>query len=311
MIEQEYKEYINYLNKYNYLMEIETCLSNHEPLVFQKAAKREILINKLLEMISIKMPFSLIRLGDGEGNILLWGIHKKNIHTLALNNLSKSLGLLFGKHKFEKSDYDKLYELMSLSIIESNILGLPTIHQEKKILDNPFNEPINIRGNTGYLGVWDWLLKKDICCNTHKKIITNSHFHTVIGENISSILNNNISVSLITCYPELLDSLAKNFRIKKGESFLIPPQASNTKKTPENSHFHDVFNDIIKEIESKNLSGQLYLVGAGVLGKIYCAKIKQSGGMAIDVGSMMDAWIGEKARNYHNDDFITKHKLNN
>jgi len=42
--------------------------------------------------------------------------------------------------------------------------------------------------------------------------------------------------------------------------------------------------------------GQLFLVGAGVWGKVYCARIKQLGGIALDIGAVCDAWIDIPSR---------------
>ncbi|KQT60077.1 hypothetical protein ASG52_18290 [Methylobacterium sp. Leaf456] len=39
-----------------------------------------------------------------------------------------------------------------------------------------------------------------------------------------------------------------------------------------------------------DLRGQLFLVGAGLLGKYYCALIKRQGGVALDIGSVFDSW---------------------
>ncbi|SFL45110.1 hypothetical protein [Methylorubrum salsuginis] len=39
-----------------------------------------------------------------------------------------------------------------------------------------------------------------------------------------------------------------------------------------------------------DLRGQLFLVGAGLIGKYYCALIKQQGGVALDIGSVFDSW---------------------
>lgn len=44
------------------------------------------------------------------------------------------------------------------------------------------------------------------------------------------------------------------------------------------------------------IAGRLFLVGAGVWGKIYAAIIKQHGGYAIDIGSMVDYWSDEATR---------------
>lgn len=38
--------------------------------------------------------------------------------------------------------------------------------------------------------------------------------------------------------------------------------------------------------------GALFLVGAGVFGKVYCHWIKQRGGIAVDIGSIFDSWAG-------------------
>lgn len=38
--------------------------------------------------------------------------------------------------------------------------------------------------------------------------------------------------------------------------------------------------------------GALFLVGAGVFGKIYCHWIKARDGIAIDIGGQFDAWAG-------------------
>jgi hypothetical protein len=41
-----------------------------------------------------------------------------------------------------------------------------------------------------------------------------------------------------------------------------------------------------------DLSGDLFLVGAGILGKHYCNLIKTRGGVALDIGSVFDSWAG-------------------
>jgi hypothetical protein len=47
-------------------------------------------------------------------------------------------------------------------------------------------------------------------------------------------------------------------------------------------------------IEHDFRPGQLWLVGAGMLGKIYCSAIKAAGAVAVDVGSLMDLWSGRQ-----------------
>ena len=50
--------------------------------------------------------------------------------------------------------------------------------------------------------------------------------------------------------------------------------------------------------------GALFFVGAGFCGKLYADAIKRKGGLAIDVGSLMDLWAGRFTRPYMNLDDI-------
>ena len=42
--------------------------------------------------------------------------------------------------------------------------------------------------------------------------------------------------------------------------------------------------------------GMLYLVGGGLYGKLYCQLIRSQGGVALDLGSLFDAWLGLPTR---------------
>ena len=42
--------------------------------------------------------------------------------------------------------------------------------------------------------------------------------------------------------------------------------------------------------------GMLYLVGGGLYGKLYCQLIRSQGGVALDLGSLFDAWLGIPSR---------------
>jgi hypothetical protein len=46
-------------------------------------------------------------------------------------------------------------------------------------------------------------------------------------------------------------------------------------------------------------AGELYLVAAGIVGKIYCDMIKSLGGVAIDIGSVADLWMDVPSRHFN------------
>jgi len=70
----------------------------------------------------------------------------------------------------------------------------------------------------------------------------------------------------------------------------IPGEAHFFAKEPsQESHFHDYF-DRIRNYPFA--PGQVWLVAAGILGKAYCESIRAAGGVAVDVGAVMDLWAG-------------------
>ena len=42
--------------------------------------------------------------------------------------------------------------------------------------------------------------------------------------------------------------------------------------------------------------GMIFLVGGGIYGKLYCQRIKSQGGIALDLGALLDAWVGIPSR---------------
>ena len=301
----DFKRYVKYLEHSEYLAQVDSYYKR-----YNKELDGYKHIDGLLELISKKNAFSLIRLGDGEGNILFWGKYHKEYELLACDNRRKIFNLMFGNKKYMESDYEEMHNQMYKAILNSDIIGLPTFKQVndiwKKVNTSECKE-LDLRGNTGYLALWDILL--DEIDKLKCEHIVNSHFHINIAKELDKLLNNQIKLSVITCYPELLDLFVQKFDVKKGLNLNIPPQAVNIGNTPNENHFSSVYNKILETINNTDIKGSLFLVGAGILGKIYCSAIKNAGGMAIDVGSMMDVWVGKSVRGYQNDEFVQKYKL--
>lgn len=59
-------------------------------------------------------------------------------------------------------------------------------------------------------------------------------------------------------------------------------------------HYTKHFNYIVNLIEEEATNYDLFLIGAGLLGKIYCGLIKEHGGRAFDAGRLFDLWAGKR-----------------
>ena len=60
-------------------------------------------------------------------------------------------------------------------------------------------------------------------------------------------------------------------------------------------HYPDRYGELIQGLEVP-FRGAVFLVGAGAFGKVYCETIRRKGGIALDIGSLFDAWAGISSR---------------
>jgi hypothetical protein len=254
--------------------------------------KNEFICEAIYDNIKNKKAFSLIRLGDGEGNFLL-GNDKESMPFSALKGYSSHiLRNWFGNS--EVHDQSKLYDLLKESIRNSNYCGIPNNARLQ------FEKEKDARGFWGTLGVYkilDFVCKENIFCNA------NIHEHLFKNQMFIDALKMSNSISTITCHQEFGSIIRAKLNISTGYDILCPgekgiPQLPDTKK--EGSHWPNYFIKISEDI-NKIDSGSVVLVGAGVLGKIYCNLAKNRGLFAVDIGAIADWFCGTKTRAVFND----------
>lgn len=248
--------------------------------------------------IDTRTPFSLIRLGDGEGNLIskLEGRLKGNAFVDAC--FQRIVKMMFGE---DFSDFDLFIEKVKpyffSSLKNADVLGFFTGYNYLNFLQQN-----NIRANRPIAGRLETISFVDKYSNPQNTILTsavathNLHFVNDLKEKIRGL----DFLGLITCHPDLGEALKVKLGIKETSTYLIKGEASSEKdrKGCESSlrpHFPDTFQHLIDEIEVP-YRGALFVVGGGLLGKIYCNVIKEKGGIALDLGSILDAWAGAKSR---------------
>lgn len=60
-------------------------------------------------------------------------------------------------------------------------------------------------------------------------------------------------------------------------------------------HFPDRYDELLETLQPA-FPGQVFFVGAGLCGKVYCDVIARRGGIALDIGAVCDAWLGIASR---------------
>jgi hypothetical protein len=59
----------------------------------------------------------------------------------------------------------------------------------------------------------------------------------------------------------------------------------------------EVLDSVISELDG-DLAGRLTVVGAGYAGKVIVQEAKKRGAVALDLGSILDYWVGAATRSY-------------
>lgn len=243
----------------------------------------------IVKAIRSKKPLSMVRLGDGEYEIM------KHLSGKVTREVFYSrFARWFGKQKIK---YDQMCALsieVQDAFVNCDLIGIPCITEVRRYPKwnaiETFMRDRNIYPKPAFYFYDIYTLWRDF--DTFKHILQDrKELHVITSRNVKEGLQNRFGIG---CVNEFL--LKPEYFLWKGkdsgvEKFITQYEGPD--------HYPDMYN-MIKEWIADNapLDGKLFLVGAGALGKIYCMWIRDAGGMALDVGAMFDGWAGVTTRPY-------------
>lgn len=234
------------------------------------------------EHLAAGRGLSVIRLGDGESRLM--GMRQKQGFCLAVCAQTARLArwqlknIWFGKD-FRDSDIDRIATDLRWAIRQADVIGLPRADQIAK--------------NADYANVEIIMDRLDLVREHHA--YANCSLHREMQEQglFDELLAGLDHIYTITCH-DIGKQIAERFQI--GVVQIDVPQEVRTSHTP-HDHYPNRYQEV-RKLLSHSLKGELVLVGAGVLGKVYCSLVKQSGGVGLDIGSIFDGWAGVLCRSY-------------
>lgn len=260
---------------------------------------------RILSAIDKSQPLSLIRLGDGEGRFFQYPSHLENY--LESDRIA-SAQVWWNMGGGEATSLHRLSALVSTAVDTADILGIPDLPRVIRGSSAGVGRPRhgmarNARGLLAALGYASAIIQRSAGQATSPPMITSCHIHEALAFwNLwPSLLRHMREVSLITCHQNLPDALRRQFGVETRTLHLIPAESKYAPlfrhDSPDEPHFPDVFHRIEQNLAS-TAPGHVVLVAAGVLGKIYCQRVREAGGIAIDIGSVADYWNGYITRGY-------------
>lgn len=255
----------------------------------------EALGDRILSAVTRGAPFSFIRLGDGEGSHFKLDIldEAKYCH-LYKSNRQLFRNIWFNGRVGRVNEFDMLHEDIYSSMKNADILGIPYeswIRHEYSI--GSANGISSLTNIVRFLA--DNPIRPDIeFCDQ------NVHFLLAHLPFFDRLFKMEKQFEVISCHRDIGEHIAKRFNLRNVRIHKIPSEGAYTNMigdgADERFHYPDVFMQIRESIQSRSCAGRVFIVSAGYLGKIYCNDVKIAGGVALDLGSIADGWMGVNTR---------------
>ncbi|MCC3269926.1 hypothetical protein MUG94_11275 [Arthrobacter gengyunqii] len=261
--------------------------------------KAKEITGRIVEAIQNRASFSMIRMGDGEGNCLFDFDQYPTLKSYILDRISY---MHFGEGSIVPAHDEEFLRMMIQAIDSSDVIGVPerdAVAKGFKTVDDDLDVRAVVGNRTAALKVAARVgLQTTASAWTNRQLLP--HYE--------EILTGRDAVGVISSHPKLGDLMKKRFGIGKVVEHLIPRQAVflKTSDRKDSGHFPDVFRDIVDSISPT--PGMPYLVSGGLLAKHYCHVIKSRGGVAIDAGSVPEIWLNIPNRGL-SQDFLDRWKL--
>ena len=88
---------------------------------------------------------------------------------------------------------------------------------------------------------------------------------------------------------EFIEIPGERLRVSEG-NIAVNSEMSN--------HYPVHYENVLDSINLSAKPGSLWLIGAGVLANLYCMRVRENGGVALDLGTLIDLYAGEKGRGF-------------
>jgi hypothetical protein len=248
------------------------------------------------QALQTAMPLSVIRLGDGEMNILATGIYD----TPYLDRFCFAASVEGQEDRFIPDELWMLAlrEMMMSAVLQADIVGVLGIWHWKQSVDPtvwPDNFVRDPRGTSGYWRGMDYVLKLARAGLLQDKVLASAHLYFGLLNHLDEIFRHANHVLLITNKVGVLEGLRNKFPCSTFDLLSVGIPKNSDEPLAESPRFLEIFASQLP----RDLRGCCCLVGAGLWAELYCSWIKQRGGVAVDIGSGFDLLNGTISRPIH------------
>ncbi|HEX3652686.1 MAG TPA: tetratricopeptide repeat protein [Rhizomicrobium sp.] len=258
------------------------------------------LIDEVRERLRTATPFSFIRLGDGEANALHYPLRLAEHFD---SDAAEREKVWWGR-TLDSDTRAQLATRVRCAIENADAIGVPTrsrLLRDVRLDGGP--ALARRKSGRGLISVMGALEEATANGSLAGKIVTSAHVHQDMERwNIYGELFDGVSaVVLVSCHAALPDELMRRFGLRTAKHVLMPPGDAML----EMQHRALTDNEVPPASLNRALAdlgdwprGRMVLIGAGYAGKVIVDEARRRGGVALDLGSIFDGWLGHHTRSY-------------
>jgi hypothetical protein len=249
----------------------------------------------LHQAVRERAPFALVRLGDGEAAWIDPGaVDKADYSALYAQHRAQMAAIWFGADfAADATGFTALAKGLPERIAGWDVTGIPYsswLRHEYTIAST--------RGIPSLVNLIRRLPEVSIPAQTvFCRQLANADLFT--EGHLPGLLRRAGRVSVITCHTGLPGWLKAEYGLSDVELLPVPGERGRAEMLGaaalQGVQFPDRFTQLQEEL-ARNWNGRLVLVAAGILGKFYASTIRRHGGIALDIGSLADVWMGRLTR---------------
>jgi len=263
-----------------------------------RAQSREV-VARLRAVLTGKKPFSFIRVGDGEGNALAYD---SDIARFADSDAAEREAVWWGR-ALDKPQRDALGARVLAAMQDADGLGIPALERILRDIKLERREYLgSTRAGRGVRMVLRALEEGGALAKPRALMVSAHLQHDLEKWNLYRDLFDGVNgIVAVSCHDGLADAFTKRFGKKLAQNIVVPPRHASLGSFGRTEMGPKILPEVLDETIAQlpaDLSGRMVIVGAGYAGKVIVHEAKKRGAVALDLGSVLDYWMGAATRSY-------------